>query len=48
MGMGATSLLDKEFNNSADADLFLVAEGFEPSSELVRALNIPRHPPIMP
>jgi len=27
----------------ADADLFLVAEVFEPSGELVGALNVPRH-----
>jgi hypothetical protein len=30
-------------DDAADADLFLIAEGFEPSGELVGALNIPRH-----
>jgi hypothetical protein len=28
--------------------LFLIAEGFEPSGELVGALNVPRHLAIMP
>src|SRR5262245_2723148 len=42
------SMLYEEFYDAADADLFLVAEGLEPSGELVRAFNIPRHWPIMP
>ena len=41
-------MLDEEFNDAADADLFLVAEGFEPSAEVVGALNVPRHVAIMP
>jgi hypothetical protein len=28
--------------------LFLVAEGLEPSGELIGALNVPCHRPIMP
>jgi hypothetical protein len=36
-------MLHEEFYDAADADLFLVAEGLEPSSELVGALNVPRH-----
>ena len=36
-------LLDEEFYDATDADLFLVAEGLEPAGELVGALNIPRH-----
>ena len=34
--------------DAADADLFLVAEGVEPSGEFVGALNVPRHGLIMP
>lgn len=41
-------MLYEEFYDAADADLFLVAEGLEPSGELVGALNIPRHRLIMP
>ena len=41
-------MLDEEFYDAADADLFLVAEGLEPPRELVSALNIPRHGLIMP
>jgi hypothetical protein len=42
------SMLYEEFYDAADADLFVVAEGLEPSSKLVSALNVPRHPLIMP
>ena len=38
-------MLHEEFYDAADADLFLVPEGLEPSSELVGALNLPRHVP---
>ena len=34
--------------DAADADLFLVAEGLEPSGELVSALNLPCYGLIMP
>src|SRR5260221_2485993 len=37
------SMLDEEFYDAADADLFLVAEGLEPSGEFVGALNLPSH-----
>ena len=36
-------MLHEEFYDAADADLFLVAEGLEPSRELVGAFNVPRH-----
>lgn len=42
------SMLDEEFYDAADADLFLVAEGLEPSGEFVGALNLPSTPQIMP
>jgi hypothetical protein len=38
-------MLYEEFYHATNADLFLVAEGFEPSGELVGALNVPRHEP---
>ena len=38
-------MLHKEFYDATNADLFLVAEGLEPSGELVGALNVPRHTP---
>jgi len=41
-------MLDEEFYDAADADLFLVAEGVEPSGELVCAFDLPRHWLIMP
>jgi hypothetical protein len=41
-------MLHEEFYDATNTDLFLVAEGFEPSGELVGALNVPRHEPIMP
>ncbi len=41
-------MLNEQFYDAANADLFLVAEGFEPSGELVGALNFPRHVSIMP
>ena len=41
-------MLDEEFYDTANADLFLLAEGFEPSGELIGALNVPRHLVIMP
>ena len=41
-------MLYEEFDDTTDADLFLVAEAFEPSGELVGALNVPRHQLIMP
>ena len=41
-------MLHEEFYDAADADLFLVAEGLEPSSELGGALNFPRHRSSMP
>ena len=37
------SMLDEEFYDAADADLFLVAEGLEPSGEFVGDLNLPSH-----
>jgi hypothetical protein len=36
-------MLYEKFYDAADADLLLVAEGLEPSGELVGALNGPRH-----
>ena len=36
-------MLHEEFYDAPDADLFLVAEGLEPSSKLVGALNLPSH-----
>ena len=41
-------MLDEEFYDTANADLFLVAEGLEPSGELIDALNVPCHRLIMP
>ena len=41
-------MLYEEFDDAADADLFVVGEGFEPASELVGALNFPHHRLIMP
>lgn len=41
-------MLDKEFYDATNADLFLVAEGLEPSGELIGAFNDPRHQVIMP
>ena len=41
-------MLDEQFDDAADADLFLIAEGFEPGGELVGALNVPRHDRSMP
>jgi hypothetical protein len=37
-------MLCEEFYDAADADLFVVGEGFEPASELVGALNFPTPP----
>ena len=37
-------MLDEEFYDAADADLFLVAEGLEPSGELVGAFKRPTPP----
>jgi hypothetical protein len=34
-------MLHKEFYDATNADLFLVAEGPEPSGEFVGALNVP-------
>ena len=42
------SMLYEEFDNATNADLFLGAEGLEPSGKLVGALNVPRHWLIMP
>ena len=42
------AVLYEQFYNAADANLFLVAEGLEPSGELVGAFNVPRHRQIMP
>lgn len=36
-------MLDEEFYDAADDDLFLVAQGLKPSGEFVRALNLPSH-----
>ena len=36
-------MLDKEFYDATNADLFVVGEGLEPSGELVSTLNVPRH-----
>ena len=36
-------MLNEEFYDAADADLFVVGEGFEPAAELVGALNVPCH-----
>jgi hypothetical protein len=41
-------VLYEEFYDAADADLFVVIEGLEPSSEIVGAFNVPRHRLIMP
>jgi hypothetical protein len=41
-------MFGEEFYDAADAHLLLVAEGLEPSGELVGALNVPRHRLIMP
>jgi hypothetical protein len=41
-------MLYEEFYDAADADLFIVAEGLEPSGKLVGALDLPSHIVIMP
>jgi len=41
-------MLDGQFDNPADADLFFVIEVDEPTGELVRALDLPTHYPNMP
>jgi hypothetical protein len=41
-------VLDEQFHDAADADLLVVVEAPEPSSEFVGALNLPRHVAIMP
>jgi hypothetical protein len=38
----------EQFHHAADADLFVVGEGLEPTRELVGALNLPGHPLNMP
>jgi hypothetical protein len=35
-------VLDEQFHDAADADLLVVVEAPEPSSEFVGALNLPR------
>jgi hypothetical protein len=41
-------VLDEQLDDAANAHLLFVAEGLEPSSELVGALDVPRHRSIMP
>ena len=41
-------MLDEKFDDTADADLFVVCEVCEPSGELVSAFDLPRHARIMP
>ena len=41
-------MLYEEFYDAADADLFVVIEGFEPAGEFVSTLNVPRHRLSMP
>jgi hypothetical protein len=41
-------VIDEQFYDTAHADLFVVGEGFKPTSELIGALNVPRHGLIMP
>lgn len=42
------SMLHKQFDDAADADLFVFVEGLEPAGEPVGALNLPQHDQIMP
>jgi hypothetical protein len=41
-------MLYEEFYDATNADLFLVAEGPEPSGELVGTLDVSRHEASMP
>jgi hypothetical protein len=36
-------VFSQQFYDSANADLLVVGEGFEPASELVGALHLPSH-----
>ena len=41
-------MFDEEFHDTADADLFVVGEGFEPAGELVGPFDFPCHRLNMP